>query len=436
MGRREGPRAELHGEGALELHPALSDPEAARRVALAVQLALDGAVGHAVRGVGRGEEEAAAPEDLVSVGAGEDAVQLGRRVLVEVGRPEGLLGDVPPLREGDEVGRVLARVIQRRAQDREERRVGVVAVDGAHGHEHLEVVAVGRQVAVPRDDVEGAAFALGVMEGAAVLGDDLEGRVVLLEGGDGRLEVTGVGHGVGADHAALGELEVARVDLEDVAARRTLHVDGEGDGAGQDGQLAGREREVAELGADVERAGVRQQQEVSVVVDERAALHRAGGRVLVGREAAPRGRIARAAVGRHAVHEVVLGLDGARPPAAQGDLGARLEVAEVPGGVGVGAPRADAGGRADAVGPDALVLRARHGEGRAVDLLGVEAVLRRPRVVAIMRERAVERLGLVHGSEPADHSPSSSFSSSRPKGSGALSASLPRTKSKRSRVRQ
>lgn len=74
VGCCEGLWVELYGEGALELYPVFFDLEVARRVVLVVQFALDGVVGYVVWGVGWGEEEVVVPEDLVSVGVGEDVV--------------------------------------------------------------------------------------------------------------------------------------------------------------------------------------------------------------------------------------------------------------------------------------------------------------------------------------------------------------------------
>ena len=79
------------------------------------------------------------------------------------------------------------------------------------------------------------------------------------------LEVSWVGKAVGSDGTQLGELEMALVEFEDVAADRTpWEGDAVPDTPGDQADLVGAHKKVAELGGDVKDAVLRDNQHVAV----------------------------------------------------------------------------------------------------------------------------------------------------------------------------
>ena len=75
----------------------------------------------------------------------------------------------------------------------------MIEADGVDRIESRQIVAPGREIAVPCDDVERRVIEGGRPEAPPKLLDHLEGLVAILEPGDRRLEVARVGETVGAD---------------------------------------------------------------------------------------------------------------------------------------------------------------------------------------------------------------------------------------------
>src|SRR5581483_9687326 len=104
--------------------------------------------------------------------------------------------------------------------------------------------------------------------------DDLVTPFDVLVRGDRREEVARTGEAVRADRSELGQTEHRTVVLADVAARRALRQLGaEAHPAREERDLAGRDREAAELGEELERPRLRNDQQLAVRVVEDAVLH-------------------------------------------------------------------------------------------------------------------------------------------------------------------
>ena len=88
------------------------------------------------------------------IGAVDQAHRLAHHVAVEPGRAERVLGHHPARREDDEIGIGAAGHVAGAGQHGEDRRVGMVEADRADRVEARQIVAVGRVIAVPGDDVE------------------------------------------------------------------------------------------------------------------------------------------------------------------------------------------------------------------------------------------------------------------------------------------
>lgn len=169
--------------------------------------------------------------------------ELGHGVAVVPRRAEGVLGDQPARREDDDVRDGGAGVVGGAGEDCVDGRVGVVEGDGADGVEAAQVVFVGVVVAVPGDDVEGGVALARGEEGVVELAVEpvFAALFLVVEGGHGRLEVSGVGEAVGADGAQFGELVVALVELADIASYGAV---GEGDAVSMEISCLYTEQEV------------------------------------------------------------------------------------------------------------------------------------------------------------------------------------------------
>ncbi len=288
-----------------------------------------------------------------------------------------------------------ARRVARRLQDEEDRRVGMVVADRADRVEAREIVLVRRVVAVPCDDVERRMVDRRRPQVALELGRELEAALAILVPRMRREEVARIGKAVAADHAEIRQPEVRAVVLAHVTARsaiRKLHA--KADAARNDGDLARRHLEPAELRQDVQRALLRHDEELAVGIVEKAVRHRAVGRVEVDRE--PRHRLGAAVAchGHHAVDEIggrirhrqripaqLVGRRGHVVEAARDAMAVRETERLVH----------DAG--ADAVGPGAPVRMARRRERGAGDLLGIQAVRDALRRILAHGKRAFACLG-------------------------------------------
>lgn len=268
---------------------------------------------HDVVQAGAAGDEAACAAALGVVAAADEAHELAHGVAVVPGRAEGVLADEPARREDDKVGHGGAGHGRRRRQHREDGRVRVVVGDCADGVEAAQVVLVGVVVALPGDDVKGRVCLARLEERIVHLDGDGEGVAalecrrakVLAEVRHGGLEVARVGESVGANGAQLGQHEVALVQLQRIASGRARDADVVLDAAGDDGDLHGPHQQPAELGADVEVALLRHNQEVAVGrVKGRVGVHALAGGVDEHAQALLQRGIACAGHEPHARHKV------------------------------------------------------------------------------------------------------------------------------------
>jgi len=126
----------------------------------------------------------------------------------------------------------------------------VIVENRADRRKAAQVVFVGREIAVPGDDVERRAGDLGRMQPAAPFDDQPGGRVAVLVGGDRSEEISGIGETIGADRPALRQREGAAVVLAHIAARRAVNQFGaQLDAARDHRRLAGLNNNEAELRA-------------------------------------------------------------------------------------------------------------------------------------------------------------------------------------------
>lgn len=203
----------------------------------------------------------------------DEAHELAHGVAVVPRRAEGVLAHQPARREDDKVRHGGAQVVRRRRQHGEDARVRVVEADAADGVEAAQVVLVGVVVAVPRDHVKGRVRLGRLVQAVGELGRHRvrvgpvkrDAAAVLVKGRQRRLEVPRVGEPVGPDGAQLRQGEVALVQLQGVAAGRARgQVDGELDAARDHRNLHGPHEQPALLGADVQHALLRDEEEVPV----------------------------------------------------------------------------------------------------------------------------------------------------------------------------
>ncbi len=146
---------------------------------------------------------------------------------------------------------------------------------------------------------------LGFPEIAAILRDDAEVAVAIFERRGRREEVARVGETERADRPKIRQPHVLPVVLADVSARRSIwQLDAKFDTARHEDYMTGRDVEHAELGVHGERAGLRNDQQLTVSVVEEPVRHRPVGRVYVNSGACLHGRIAVAAERHDAVNEV------------------------------------------------------------------------------------------------------------------------------------
>ena len=100
-------------------------------------------------------------------------------------------------------------------------------------------------------------------------------RLDVLVRGDRREEVARIGEAIRADRPAVGQREAAAVVLADVGARRTVdQLDAEDHAARNDADFARLDLDHAELGAEAQRALLRDDEQLAVRVAEVLAHHR------------------------------------------------------------------------------------------------------------------------------------------------------------------
>lgn len=348
------------------------------------------------------------------VPAADEAHELAHGVAVVPRRAEGVLAHQPSGGEDDKVGNRRARDGARRGEDGEDGGVRVVKRDGANGVEAAEVVLVRVVVALPPNHVKRRVRLRGLEQSvvelhrhgvvtAATTGSACRSRraKVLGKVRHGGLEITGVGEAVGANGAELGELEMALVQLQRVAPRRTrrgckMHLVFHA--ARDHGNLHGAHEQPAHLGANVQVPLLRDDEHVAVGrVKGRLGAHALAGSVDVDAQAGLHGGVAGTSHQAQTGHEIeVVGLVVVKGIPAQlvGDVVQLADAAVQAVGRGLrlccGCVRRVCARGQDAVEPGLLVLVSGRGEGGAGELLGVEAVGWLLRVVVAYGECAFD----------------------------------------------
>jgi len=119
---------------------------------------------------------------------------------------------------------------------------------------------------VPGDDVEGRVRLLGCEEVAVEFGQHVPCRVrVFVKGRHGRLEVPRIGQAVGSNWSELGQLEVALVELEDVASHGTVgKIHAVANAPRDNCNLVGSHQNMSELRLDVKHTMLQYNKEVAV----------------------------------------------------------------------------------------------------------------------------------------------------------------------------
>ena len=315
------------------------------------------------------------------------------------GRTERVLADHPALGEDDEVDIGRAGRLRRRGQHGEDRRIGMVEQHCADRREAAQIVFVWEVVAVPGDDVERREAGLGPEQFAAPFDKERVRSIDILVGRTRRQEVARIGEAVGADRPAVRQREATAVILADVGAHRSVdEFDAEDDAARNDADLARLDVDDAELGAEADLALLRDDEEFTVGVIEVLAHHRLRDEHDMRSHAGLSVDVAGGGEGAHAGDEGELVLRHRRGRPAQlpdrqvGVLARRRGAPAALVDLCEAAVVLDR--RPDAVEPGALVGRLRRREGRAGQLLGIEAVIAFLRRVAADRQRAGQRLGL------------------------------------------
>src|SRR5207302_10156994 len=111
---------------------------------------------------------------------------------------------------------------------------------------------------------------------ACKLSDQLEIPVAVLERGDGRQKIARVGESIGTDGPELGQAKARTVVLAHVAASgRVLECHLEAQSARDECDLAWLDVQSAQLGPQLQRTLLRNEQQLAVRVVEIAPVHRA-----------------------------------------------------------------------------------------------------------------------------------------------------------------
>src|SRR5262249_11620547 len=238
------------------------------------------------------------------------------------------------------------------------------------------------------------------VELAAPLHQQRGGLLFILVRGDGGEEVARIGEAICADRAAMGQRESAAVVFAHIGARGPVdELDLEDHAALDHADLAGRDVDYAELGAETKLVLLRDDEELAVRVEEILVAHGCLHEQHMRSHAGARLGVARRRHGAQAAHEgELLVRYRDRSPTQLADR----QVALLPRRrCGAHEPLVDpAVARrvldrgSDAIKPGALVGRLRRGERRAGQLLGVEAELDLLRRIAPDRQRTCQRLGL------------------------------------------
>ena len=125
---------------------------------------------------------------------------------------------------------------------------------------------------MPGGDVERAVVQHRGPQFALIFLHDLAGTLNVLVSGDRRLEVTGAGKAIRAKRPQLRQAEQRTVIFGDIAARFAVHVDAETYPPRDNSYPARRDLHPPHLGENAKDAGLRDDQQFAVGIDEQAVL--------------------------------------------------------------------------------------------------------------------------------------------------------------------
>src|SRR5262245_36354253 len=252
---------------------------------------------------------------------------------------------------------------------------------------------------MPGDHVEGRMIDLGLPQIALKFCDDAEVALDVFVNGDGRQEVARVGEAVRADRPEFGQPELRAVIFADVASRLAVgQFDQEPQPARQNANFARRDLQHSKLRADRQSPHLRNDERLAVGVVKEAVAHRGVASVEVNPGAGLAGEIAAAGHRDQTVDEIGWRRRyWQRVPAQLIRRDGRLierRTSQQSGAAIRNLPeRLVRDRRADAVGPRPAVGRARRGERRTAERLGVKSVSRLLRRGLSDRQGARNRFG-------------------------------------------
>ena len=158
---------------------------------------------------------------------------------------------------------------------------------------------------MPGHNIKRRVAKLGDMKAAAPFDHQLMRGLAVLESRHRGLEITRVGKAVGTDRTAVWKGEFGPVILAQIAACRvTKRVVFRHHAARDDGNMAGANLHPSHFGENLDLALLRNDQHLSIGVDQHPVAHRAGNRVDAGRHADMLTRITSACHRANAVDEI------------------------------------------------------------------------------------------------------------------------------------
>ncbi len=274
----------------------------------------------------------------------------------------------------------------------------MIEADGIDRHEAAKVIGVGRQVAVPGDDIEGRMVQLRGPKTALKLLDQFKGLIPVLEPGLRALEIARIGQAVSADRTELRKPEHGPIVFTDIPPGGRVQQDHREANAARDhGDLQGLKVDQPKLGDEPQPALLGHDQQLAIGIEEGPVLHGPVGGVKMNAEPGARRHIAITGDGCQAIDKIGRRVRQRRRIPAQ-PIWRRRRLVERSR---TQAPRhrirnegAVIGRRPQPVQPGPTVLGPWRREGRAGQLLGIEIEGRVLRRVAAHRQGAGDGLGL------------------------------------------
>src|SRR3984885_9074157 len=202
--------------------------------------------------------------------------ELVHQVAMKPGRPEGVIGNHPSRREYGKVAVRRSRNRRGGAQDRINRRIGMVKRDRVDAVESREIVLVRRVIPMPRNHIEGRMIDGRRPESPHEFRCDVKFAFTVFERSSRGLEVAGIRQSIRPNGTEFREAKRKAIILANIAARRIalLLFPTEHDAARNDANLAGRDVEDAKLRVKAQLPELRDNQHLSVSTVEKSVLHR------------------------------------------------------------------------------------------------------------------------------------------------------------------